>query len=405
MIQIRRLKEAGLSTKVWETPDEDTILSRNINVDWKLDFSISALFEIRNSLRSAGPILTINNTRGFWHSDWKKGRFKNPKQFKRYIEAFAVVVEALVEAVYIEANQDVPEVNLELRKQPIDDEVALVSIGEKGLRPLTETEMPDVVFDDIGGQRTAVETMRQIAVFLNDPESFRRWGSDLASGVLLVGPPGNGKTLIAKATAHESGAHFVVVNIADILNWYVGVSEDRLRRLFAEARKRDGVTIILFDELDALGGARKADSREWARNIVDALNQEMGGFVENENILVLATTNRVEDVDSALRREGRFDIHVNVDFPDLEGRQEILEIHVRKACAKAGRELFPNLDLELIAQRTEGASGARLAEIVRRVTWEKGAEEATLLASGQVVDLPLITTDELLEVIESYEER
>lgn len=402
----QRLKKAGLRTRVWETPDEITILSRNINVSWETDDSIpSTLFEVRNSLRSSGPVLTINSIRSYWRSDWAKGRFENPEQFERYVEAFTVSVEALVEAIYIEADQEVPEVSLDLRRQPIDDEVALVSIGEKRLRPLTEAEVHDVTFDEVGGQREAVETMRQIAAFLKDPESFRSWGSDLASGVLLVGPPGNGKTLIAKATAHESSAHFIVVNIADILNWYVGVAEDRLRRLFGEARKRDGVTIILFDELDALGGARKADSREWARNIVDALNQEMGGFEENENILVLGTTNRVEDVDPALRREGRFDIHVDVDLPDLEGRQEVLEIHVRKAYAKAGRELFADLDLEVIAQRTEGASGARLTEIVRRVTWEKGVEEARLRSLGQAAELPLITTAEFLEVIEAYEER
>jgi len=347
--------------------------------------------------------LEINNL-GSVFTDWRK--IKDFNQFVKEVGYFCLTVQALVEAVYVKANQKIPKIKLVLRKEPIDKEILLVTSGEGGIRSLTETaEVPTVTFEDIGGQKDAVEKLREISFALKRPESFQRWGSRLPKGVLLVGLPGNGKTLLGKAMAHEAEAHFVPVNISDILSCWVGSSERKITTLFDEAKRREGKTILFFDEVDALGRSRDKTTHDYTASLLLTINQNIDGIKENPHVIVLGTTNKKEDIDPALLREGRFDMIMEVPVPDAVERAEILAIHMAKAEKEAGGKIFDEINLRSLSEKTEGSSGARLAEIIRRVTWKRGVQEAKAKEEDRPVDLPLITTEEILGVIGNYEER
>lgn len=387
----------GLGVTVWESPHAENIIRRTASIKSGFETRFVVHDEVENSAFSLG----INSNRSF--SEWRKvGSFN---QFKKEVDAFILVVQALVEAVYKEANQPVPRAELILRKEPIDERVLLVSTGERGIWPLTEIEIPPVTFEEIGGQKEAVEKMREIGFALRYPESFQRWGSRLPKGVLLVGPPGNGKTLLGKAMAHEAGAYLVPVNISDILIKWVGSSERKVTALFNEAKRREGKTILFFDELDALGISRDRATHEYTVSLLLTINQNMDGIRENPNVMVIATTNKKENIDPALLREGRFDIIVEIPLIDRYGRTEVLAIHAAKAEKEAGSKIFEEINFDLLAEKTEGASGARLAEIIRRATWRRGVQEAKAKEDGRSVNLPLISTEEILRVIGSYEAR
>jgi cell division protease FtsH len=226
----------------------------------------------------------------------------------------------------------------------------------------------EVTFDDVRGVDEAVDELREVVDFLKNPERYQRLGGRIPKGVLLVGPPGTGKTLLAKAVAGEAGVPFFSLSGSDFVEMFVGVGAARVRDMFGQAEQR-APCIIFIDELDALGKTRGSgqigghDEREQTLN---ALLVEMDGFGTNSGVIVMAATNRPETLDPALLRPGRFDRHVLVDRPDVAGREEILDVHLKNI------KVADDVNVKQIAAITSGFVGADLANIVN---------EAALLAA------------------------
>lgn len=218
-----------------------------------------------------------------------------------------------------------------------------------------------VTFDDVAGIDEAKESMRDVIDFIKNPEKYARYGARLPRGIILYGPPGTGKTLLAKAVAGEAGVPFYAVSGSDFVQVYVGVGAGRIRDLFKKARE-SGKCVIFIDEIDALGKKRDRgldgggnDERDQTLN---ALLAEMSGFKDNEGIVVIGATNRLDVLDPALLRPGRFDRHIEVGLPDVKGRYEILKLHSR------GKPLSSDVDLYKVAQQTVYFSGAKLESLM-----------------------------------------
>ncbi len=224
---------------------------------------------------------------------------------------------------------------------------------------LGEAGKSSTTFDDVAGTQGAAEELRELVEFLKRPASFEAVGARIPKGALLVGPPGTGKTLLARAVAGEANVPFFSISGSEVTGFIVGLGAHRLRSLFKKARKKGGV--IFIDEIDALGGKR---GRNQSHNEDDrTLNQllvEMDGFAPSDGVVIIAATNRAEDLDPALRRPGRFDRTISVGLPTGDGREEILRLH-------AGRRripLHPEVDLGRLARLTPGSSGAELANLL-----------------------------------------
>lgn len=236
-----------------------------------------------------------------------------------------------------------------------------------------------VTFEDVAGAEEAKEEMAEVVEFLKSPEKFTKIGAKIPRGVLLFGAPGTGKTLMAKAVAGEARVPFFSISGSDFVEMFVGVGAARVRDLFENAKK-NAPCIVFIDEIDAVGRQRGAglggghDEREQTLN---QLLVEMDGFSTNEGIIVMASTNRPDILDPALLRPGRFDRHILIDRPDVKGREAILKVHVKE------KPLADNVDLEILAKRTPGFTGADLANMVneaalltaRRDKQEVGMEE------------------------------
>ncbi|MGB9793273.1 MAG: ATP-dependent zinc metalloprotease FtsH, partial [Thermacetogeniaceae bacterium] len=233
---------------------------------------------------------------------------------------------------------------------------------------LLEPDKKKVTFADVAGVDEAVEELQEIVDFLKDPKRYNEIGARIPKGVLLYGPPGTGKTLLARAVAGEAGVPFFSISGSDFVEMFVGVGAARVRDLFEQAKK-NAPCIVFVDEIDAVGRHRGAglggghDEREQTLN---QLLVEMDGFNANEGIIVIAATNRPDILDPALLRPGRFDRHIVVDKPDIKGRREILKVHCRN------KALDDDVDIEVLARRTPGFTGADLANLVN---------EAALLAA------------------------
>jgi cell division protease FtsH len=226
---------------------------------------------------------------------------------------------------------------------------------------ITSKEHTNVTFDDVAGVEEAKDEVMEIVEFLKNPKKFQRLGGRIPRGVLLVGEPGTGKTLLAKAIAGEAEVPFFSISGSDFVEMFVGVGASRVRDLFKQA-KDNSPCIIFLDEIDAVGRRRGSgfssgghDEREQTLN---AILVEMDGFETNDQVIVCAATNRVDVLDPALTRPGRFDRQVYVPLPDVKGRLEILKVHSRKV------KLGPNVDLMRLARATPGFSGADLAAII-----------------------------------------
>ncbi len=239
-----------------------------------------------------------------------------------------------------------------------------------GARKAEDDEML-LTFDDVAAQPQAVTELKELAEFLAEPERFRKLGARIPKGVLLYGPPGCGKTLLARAVAGESGASFYSISGSDFVEMYVGVGASRVRELFKAARE-NAPAIVFIDEIDAVARKRKSaaqaseGSGEEQNQALNQLLTEMDGFSPVEGTIVIAATNRPDDLDAALLRPGRFDRAISVDRPDETGRREILELHAR------GKPMAEGVDLEAIARRSFGLTGADLESVMN---------EAALLAA------------------------
>ncbi len=227
-----------------------------------------------------------------------------------------------------------------------------------------DVTVPDVTYEDIGGLgKELVKIREMIELPMKSPELFRRLGIAPPKGVLLHGPPGTGKTLIAKAVANESGASFKVINGPEIMSKFYGESEQKLREAFEEAEK-NAPSIIFIDELDSIAPKRAEVTGEVERRVVAQLLALMDGLSARGQVIVIGATNRVDDIDEALRRPGRFDREIEIGVPDVDGRLEILQIHTRSMPLEEG------VDLQRLAAKTHGFVGADLAALAREAAMQ-----------------------------------
>ena len=216
-----------------------------------------------------------------------------------------------------------------------------------------------IKFSDVAGEDEAKENLAEIVDYLHNPSKYREIGASMPKGILLVGPPGTGKTMLAKAVAGESNVPFFSMSGSEFVEMFVGMGASKVRDLFRQAKEK-APCIVFIDEIDAIGQKRDGrgggnDEREQTLN---QLLTEMDGFETNNGVIILAATNRPESLDPALTRPGRFDRRVPVELPDLKGREEILKVHAKKV------KLAENVDFSVIARMASGASGAELANIV-----------------------------------------
>ena len=233
-----------------------------------------------------------------------------------------------------------------------------MSLVPKVKPAMVDRDTTDLVgWGDVAGADEAKEELMEVVEFLRDRKRFERLGARVPKGVMLYGPPGTGKTLLAKAAANESGANFYSSSASAFVEMFAGLGAARIRKLFAEAR-RNAPAIIFIDELDAIGTARSGGAHN--REQDQTLNQllvEMDGFSGADDVVIMGASNRLQDLDPALLRPGRFDRQVNVAPPDLHGRDEILRVHTRS------KPLGADVDIGVLARRTAGLTGADLANI------------------------------------------
>ena len=257
-----------------------------------------------------------------------------------------------------------------------------MTFGKSRARMINTAEKNKITFDDVAGVDEEKEELEEIVEFLKNPKKYTDMGARIPKGVLLVGQPGTGKTLLAKAVAGEAGVPFFIISGSDFVEMFVGVGASRVRDLFEQA-KRNAPCIIFIDEIDAVGRQRGAglggghDEREQTLN---QLLVEMDGFSANEGVIVLAATNRPDVLDKALLRAGRFDRQIVVGAPDVKEREQILEVHSKK------KRLADDVDLRIIAKNTSGFAGADLENVLNEAALLAARRNKTEIGMQEIED-------------------
>ncbi|HUH08869.1 MAG TPA: ATP-dependent zinc metalloprotease FtsH, partial [Egibacteraceae bacterium] len=260
----------------------------------------------------------------------------------------------------------------------------VMSFGKSKAKVINK-DAPKVTFADVAGADEAVEELREIKDFLENPAKFQAMGAKIPKGALLFGPPGTGKTLLARAVAGEAGVPFFSISGSDFVEMFVGVGASRVRDLFEQA-KANAPAIIFMDEIDAVGrhrGAGMGGGHDEREQTLNQLLVEMDGFDVKTGVILIAATNRPDILDPALLRPGRFDRQIVVDRPDLVGRQAILRVHSR------GKPLADDADLDVIGRRTPGFTGADLANLVNEaalMSARRGSNEISMSSLEEAID-------------------
>ena len=260
-------------------------------------------------------------------------------------------------------------------------------MGNSNAKVYVKDSAGSIKFDDVAGEDEAKENLSEIVNYLHDPSKYRDIGASMPKGILLVGPPGTGKTMLAKAVAGESNVPFFSISGSEFVEMFVGMGASKVRDLFRQAKEK-APCIVFIDEIDAIGQKRNSGNLGGNDEREQTLNQlltEMDGFESNTGVIILAATNRPDSLDPALTRPGRFDRRVPVELPDLKGREEILKVHAKKVA------LAPGIDFNTVARMASGASGAELANIVNEAALRavragrKSVTQADLEESIEVV--------------------
>ena len=273
-----------------------------------------------------------------------------------------------------------------MKKMGGDGNSMMFGMGKSNAKVYVQSS-EGIRFADVAGEDEAKENLQEVVNYLHDPTKYKEIGASMPKGILLVGPPGTGKTMLAKAVAGESNVPFFSISGSEFVEMFVGMGASKVRDLFKQAKEK-APCIVFIDEIDAIGQKRNSgqlggnDEREQTLN---QLLTEMDGFEGNSGVIILAATNRPDSLDPALTRPGRFDRRVPVELPDLKGREEILKVHARKVA------LAPGIDFNTVARMASGASGAELANIVNEAALRavradrKSVTEADLEESIEVV--------------------
>lgn len=281
-----------------------------------------------------------------------------------------------------------------------------LQFGRNRAKIYDQTARTRVTFADVAGIDEAKTELQEVVDFLKHPEKYRRLGGRIPRGVLLIGAPGTGKTLLARAVAGEAGVPFFSISGSEFVEMFVGVGAARVRELFEEAKKKSPC-IIFIDELDAIGKSRSSGrgmivSNDEREQTLNQLLVEMDGFDPNTDVIIMAATNTPEVLDPALLRPGRFDRQIVVDRPDLEGRVAILRVHARKV------KLDPKVDLHTIASRTPGMVGADLANLINEAALlaaRRGAEQVAEIDLEEATDRVMLGLEKKSRVMTSDEKQ
>ncbi len=347
-----------------------------------------------------------------------KGKYKNGELFEtNYVETYDIADKLLKHGVKIEIDpQNTMWLSILINLLPFGLIFLLwifmfqqvqgsgnkvMSFGKSRARKATK-DYPRVTFKDVAGLDEAVEELQEIKEYLSNPAKFQSMGARIPKGLILYGPPGSGKTLLARAVAGEAKVPFFSISGSEFVEMFVGVGASRVRDLFDQA-KANAPCIIFIDEIDAVGRHRGAglggghDEREQTLN---QLLVEMDGFDVKDNIILIAATNRPDILDPALLRPGRFDRHIVVDRPDLEGRKGILKVHTRD------KPLDKTVDLEVLARRTPGFTGADLANMVNEaaiLSARHGKKQIDMVEMEEAIDRVLAGPERRTRIISEKE--
>ncbi len=286
---------------------------------------------------------------------------------------------------------------------------SMFNIGKSNARVYDKNKQ-SIRFNDVAGEDEAKESLQEIVTYLKNPGIYKEIGATMPKGILLVGPPGTGKTMLAKAVAGESNVPFFSISGSEFVELFVGMGASKVRDLFKQAKEK-APCIVFIDEIDAIGGKRNASGMGGNDEREQTLNQlltEMDGFEGNSGVIILAATNRPENLDPALLRPGRFDRRVPVELPDLQGREDILKVHAKKIKTDS------NIDYNIIARMASGASGAELANIIneaalravrehRKVVTQKDLEESIEVVFAGYQKKNAILSDEEKKTVSYHE--
>jgi transitional endoplasmic reticulum ATPase len=342
----------------------DTSLRRNLNA------SLDDIVKIRKIEAALADKVTFA---GFQEAVI----LKNRQQLARTLENRIITKEDILSFYSYGRRVDLVVVDFSPRSEAgrihLDTKIVL---SEKSFKEILDLERTRVTYEDIGGLEEEIQKIREmIELPMRHPELFKRIGISPPKGVLLHGPPGTGKTLLARAVAGETDAHFITISGPEIMSKFYGQSEENLRKIFDDA-KENAPSIIFIDELDSIAPKRGEVTGEVERRVVAQLLSLLDGLEERGEVIVIGATNRVNDIDPALRRPGRFDREIEIGVPDTDGRHDILLIHTR------GMPLYEDVDLRLMAEKTHGFVGADVEAL---------AKEAAMLAIRKI--LPKINLD------------